>query len=246
MTELFPGVINNQLVDVVWRALTTEHAGLAISATRAARYPADVVPFAALRELKTEALAELRALMVDGEETYVAWSENPGREFPECKGIEVPCDLNALQMIPSEPVTFSEEKRDTTASPIEELSAANGPEMVDLTDVAFPGFFRRRTYLMGRYWGIRLDGQLIAMAGERLALPGKREISAVCTHPTQTGRGHAARLIRHVLGIHAAAGLKSFLHVAETNQRAIALYERLGFVKVGVTRCTRIRRVPIE
>ncbi len=101
--------------------------------------------------------------------------------------------------------------------------------MVALTDVAFPGYFRPRTYILGRYFGIEIDGQLIAMAGERLALPGYREISAVCTHPAHTGKGYAATLIQHLMRIHAAAGLRSFLHVSQSNQRAIALYERLGY-----------------
>ena len=84
------------------------------------------------------------------------------------------------------------------------------------------------------------------MAGERLALPGIREISAVCTHPDHRGRGYAARLIRHVQGEHLAAGLKSFLHVSDYNANAIALYERLGFVTVGATRFTRVRRAPVS
>jgi ribosomal protein S18 acetylase RimI-like enzyme len=236
---------NDQLVDVVWHALNTEHAGLAISAPLARRYPADVVPFAALQEHQADALAELRELMFDGEETYVAWSLIEGKAFPECPGVEVVLGLNALQMAPARPVSNNATAPDRATPLIERLGAVNGPEMVALTDLAFPGFFRTRTYLMGGYWGIRVDGELIAMAGERMAIPGFREISAVCTHPEHTRRGYATRLIRHVMNEHAAAGLKSFLHVAETNQRAIALYERLGYVKVGVTRCTRIRRIPI-
>lgn len=237
---------NDQLVDVVWHALNTEHAGLAIASPLARRYPADVVPFAALGEHQADALAELRELMSDEEETYVAWSLIEGKAFPECPGVEVVIALDALQMAPVRPVTYNAAAPSTASPLIEKLGPVNGPEMVALTDLAFPGFFRPRTYLMGSYWGIRLNGELIAMAGERMAIPGIREISAVCTHPGHTGRGYATRLIRHVMYEHAAAGLKSFLHVAETNQRAIALYERLGYVKVGVTRCTRIRRIPIS
>jgi predicted GNAT family acetyltransferase len=44
---------------------------------------------------------------------------------------------------------------------------------------------------MGAYYGIRIGNELIAMAGERLAVPGFREISAVVTHPAHTGHGYA-------------------------------------------------------
>jgi predicted GNAT family acetyltransferase len=234
---------DDRLVEVVWRALTTEHASLAVVAPLARRYPADVVPFAALREYREDALAQLRELMLPEEETYVGWSEIAGVNFPTCPGIEVVFDLNALLMVPSR--SSAAVPAGAEAPAIVRLGAENAAEMVALTDVAFPGFFRPRTHVMGSYWGIRAEGELIAMAGERLAVPGMREISAVCTRPGHTGQGHAAHLIRHLLNEHASAGLESFLHVAETNQRAIALYGRLGFVVVGATRCTRIRRTAI-
>jgi GNAT superfamily N-acetyltransferase len=75
------------------------------------------------------------------------------------------------------------------------LSSANSPEMVALTDLAFPGFFRSRTCEMGSYYGVRSDGELIAMSGERLTLDGYPEISGVCTHPAHRGKGLAAALI---------------------------------------------------
>jgi ribosomal protein S18 acetylase RimI-like enzyme len=126
--------------------------------------------------------------------------------------------------------------------PITLLSAEDSPDMVALTDAAFPGFFRNRTYTLGHYFGIHVDGTLVAMAGERVALPGYREISAVCTLPGHTGKGYAAHLLRHILQFHVAAGLRSFLHVAGANQRAIELYERLGFEKSQRIIFNRIRR----
>jgi predicted GNAT family acetyltransferase len=67
------------------------------------------------------------------------------------------------------------------------------------------------------------------MAGERLRLPGYTEVSAVCTHPEHTGHGYAASLISAVVGAIQKRGESALLHVAAANQRAIDLYDRLGF-----------------
>ncbi|MGW5618378.1 GNAT family N-acetyltransferase [Streptomyces sp. NPDC003877] len=110
-----------------------------------------------------------------------------------------------------------------------ELGAPDVPEMLDLVARTQPGPFRKRTHELGTYLGIREHGRLVAMTGERLRPPGWTEISAVCTAPEARGRGHAARLITAVAARVAARGERPFLHVAEANAGAIALYERLGF-----------------
>jgi predicted GNAT family acetyltransferase len=86
-----------------------------------------------------------------------------------------------------------------------------------------------RTIELGAYLGIRRNGVLVAMAGERFHLDGWIEISAVCTRPDHRGQGLASQLIETL-----AAGIQSrsqrvFLHVLNTNTGAIRLYEQLGF-----------------
>lgn len=110
------------------------------------------------------------------------------------------------------------------------LGDADVPEMLELVRRTEPGPFASRTRTMGRYLGIRREGVLVAMAGERLHPPGHTEISAVCTDPAFRGQGLAGRLIRAV-----AHGIREreetpFLHAAATNTGAIGLYEALGFV----------------
>jgi predicted GNAT family acetyltransferase len=103
--------------------------------------------------------------------------------------------------------------------------------MIELTALTKPGPFSTRTHELGTYFGIREGGKLVAMAGERLKVPGYTEVSAVCTHPEHTGKGYARVLMIEVMRGIRQRGETPFLHVRQDNERAIALYERLGFIK---------------
>ena len=95
---------------------------------------------------------------------------------------------------------------------------------------------------MGSYYGVRDQGQLIAMAGERFLLEGYPEISGICTLPEHRGKGLAASLIARLVQDHRRDGQVSWLHVGITNRRAIDLYLRLGFEVVQDVHITRIVR----
>jgi predicted GNAT family acetyltransferase len=82
---------------------------------------------------------------------------------------------------------------------------------------------------MGGYLGVRCDGSLVAMGGERLHPVGWTEISAVCTEAAFRGQGIATRLVRAVAAAIRARGERPFLHAAATNEQAIRLYRSLGF-----------------
>ena len=101
--------------------------------------------------------------------------------------------------------------------------------MLALTELTQPGPFNPRTHDLGRYIGIRVDGRLAAMAGERMRPEGCTEISAVCTHPDYLGRGLARRLMAMLTNDLLARGVQPFLHVSHENTRAKTMYERLGF-----------------
>lgn len=141
---------------------------------------------------------------------------------------EIPGDLRTMMTVPCHQMVAEtwEPVADPEALP---LGPDDVPEMIDLTARTKPGPFEPRTIELGTYVGYRVDGRLVAMAGERMHPPGFTEISAVCTDPEFTGRGFAARLMATVGAGIVARGETPFLHVAHGNP-ARALYDKLGFV----------------
>ncbi|WP_426503458.1 GNAT family N-acetyltransferase [Dactylosporangium sp. McL0621] len=113
---------------------------------------------------------------------------------------------------------------------VAELGRADVPDMLALIDATRPGPFWPRTIELGAFYGVRDNGALLTMAGERLRPPGWTEISSVCTAPQARGRGLAAQVVRAAADRITARGERPFLHVVDTNLDAIRLYERLGFV----------------
>ncbi len=132
---------------------------------------------------------------------------------------------------------------DADADAILTLGAQDVDDMLALARLTRPGPFERGTRLMGRYLGVRRDGALVAMAGERLHPPGWVEISAVCTHPSARGQGLGGELVRALVAGTRADGFRALLHV-EASSPARALYERLGFVVRRPVALHRLRPPP--
>jgi ribosomal protein S18 acetylase RimI-like enzyme len=112
---------------------------------------------------------------------------------------------------------------------IMELTEPHRADVLALTALVYPHYFRPRTTELGRYFGIYQDGRLAAMIGERMGMQGYTEISAVCTHPDCNGHGHARRLLAWLSNDNLERGRIPFLHVSQQNQRALQLYERNGY-----------------
>jgi ribosomal protein S18 acetylase RimI-like enzyme len=215
----------------VWHALNGPHRHLGVVTGSAARYPADVAPFAAVAAPSGRALDELRSLIAPDESV---WIVDYGRKAP---GLNVLDALDSVQM-----VLRADLAPRAPSGEVVPLTAADAPEMVALTEVAFPGFFRSGTHRMGFYCGVRLDGELVAMGGERLWLEGCPELSGICTHPAHRGKGLASDVMGHLVERHRRDGLRSWLHVAARNTRALELYAALGFRPVRTLMLHRIAR----
>jgi predicted GNAT family acetyltransferase len=204
----------------VWMSLTTHHASLSEGNALARRFVRDVNLFASARDDSPEALAALADLV--GPEESVFLLQAPKITVPT--GLEVVKTAEGVQMIAAPASAFGAIRDDML-----KLDAKDAPEMLALATLTEPGPFLARTHAMGNFLGIRINGQLAAMAGERMRFPGYTEISGVCTHPKFRGRGLARRLSAAVAADIRARGDEIFLHAWKANHAAIGLYETLGF-----------------
>lgn len=204
----------------IWNALTTRQAHHALGKAGARRLDPQIGPFAALRDDCPENLAALADLV--GPDESVILFQLDGCPTPP--GLAVEMVAPGVQML-LEGLVAPPPIRDV----IEKLSAADAAEMLALATLTQPGPFRLRTHELGEFWGVRRDGRLVAMAGERLAVEGFTEVSGVCAHPDVRGQGLAGALSHHVASRMLARGEVPFLHAWAGNANAIRLYETLGF-----------------
>lgn len=216
--EPTPGSVHHPLDDAVREALRGVHAPFAQWRGSIGRYHPEVAGHLGHPPVLTDTdWADLAEFVGPGERTTI---RGFGHEIP--KGWETVGGFDSVQLEGSGlKVDYDQEAV--------RLGASDVPEILDLVERTKPGPYRVRTIEMGRYVGIRVDGRLVAMAGERLHPPGWTEISAVCTDSEFRGRGLASRLVRDVGAGIRDRGEVPFLHALASNVTAISLYEALGF-----------------
>ncbi|MGJ8585154.1 MAG: GNAT family N-acetyltransferase [Marinosulfonomonas sp.] len=206
----------------VWTSLTSDHAGFAVMRPGAARFQADISPLAGLRDDSAQSLSDLGEIIAGSGPVIVA--QVPDVACPD--KAEITLRATALQFVHQGVKAALPDGMEF--GPLEDSDA---PEMVALAHLTKPGPFEKRTHELGQFWGIKQDGVLLAMAGERMRQPGFAEVSGVCTHPSARGRGYGTALCKHVFNTIIDRGVTPYLHAYEDNDNAIALYEALGFKK---------------
>ena len=211
----------NPLDNIIWHALTTRQTEFAQSCGETRRFVADVGPLAGFPEPSDKAYEELAELAKLGGGIIALFLEEPFQPRAGWRAIK---GAPLIQMVRENGAA-----PDAPSSLVQPLGAADNDEMVALATLTQPGPFGPRTRELGSFFGIRQNGKLIAMAGERMKVPGHTEISAVCTHPDYLGKGYAAALINKAMQGILDRGEMPFLHSRVDNTRAIELYTRLGF-----------------
>ncbi len=204
----------------VWHALTGPQAQFGVRSGRAARFHADVAPFFAIDDTSDAAYRDLRGIIGDAPEARLFRATTEPTPPAWVKTFEKPI----VQMI----CTRRPQLRPDAA--IETLGHADAVDMMALAESAKPGPFSARTAALGTYVGVRVNGRLVAMAGERFKLSGYTEISAICTLAAFRGRGYGGAMVAHLIEAIIARGEMPLLHVFADNP-AMKLYEAMGFVE---------------
>lgn len=223
-SRMVRGRMSEPLDNAVWHALTGPLARFAVGAPPALRFDAEVTPFGALPHAPDAAAWDaLRTLAGAGGVAVLFRAP-----------VEVPAGWEVLARMPCDQMVYERTEPPRPAANLAapaalDLGDADAAEMRALVAATRPGPFATRTHQLGRYLGVRDGGRLVAMAGERLRVPGATEISAVCTDPAYQRRGLAAALVSTLIGDCLARGERAFLHVADDNHGARRVYQALGF-----------------
>lgn len=207
----------NKLDNPVWYSLSENHQKFAIDYGKTKFYHPDYGPFGGFTALGNTAIATQK---------YSALIDNffiVGEKPQIVDSLKIAKELVCLQMVINEKIQLPINVE------IVKLTENHNEILCDLVNLVQPGYFKNKTILLGDYYGIFKDNQLVAITGERMKMNAFTELSAIITHPNHTGKGYAKQLITHVVNIIFDQGKTPFLHVAENNSGAITLYEKLGF-----------------
>ena len=207
-----------ELDNPFWSALRSRHRDIALRRGEAARYPAAFAPFLGVASAQADVAAAIAALVGADESVYLL---GVAPALPHGWVLDAFAPL--AQMICPAPIAVVD------GPAVIELTETHRADVLALTALVYPHYFRPRTMDMGRYFGLYREGRLAAMIGVRLGDDSHREMSAICTHPDFNGHGYTGHLTTWLTNDTLAQGRQPFLHVSYENPRALGLYERLGY-----------------
>lgn len=203
-----------------WSSLTGHHRHLALGNEHVLHYPADVSPFVGVRDWEHPDVWD--AILEEFGHGATVGVSHADPLLPP--GWAPAFSIPGVQLVQTDRLA---PRPDEEAL---ELGAEDSADMLALVEHTRPGPFEPRTHELGRYVGIRREGRLIAMAGERLHPDGWTEISAVAVDADHRRQGLASRLVLDVAFHIQQRGDRALLHASAENTAAITGYERLGFV----------------
>ncbi|MBC3757286.1 GNAT family N-acetyltransferase [Hyunsoonleella sp. SJ7] len=209
----------NTLQNPVWHSLNETHQKFAVSYDEVAFYDPEICPFGGFTDAtKTaEALTAYSKLT----DSFFLVSEKDVPSYDETF-VVLNQKMEGCQMVLKELI---EVEMTETIVP---LTEAHIEDIYGLIWLVMPGYYKKRTFDMGEYYGIFKNDKLVATSGQRMQTDDFIEVSGVVTHPDYTRRGFAKQLTVHATKEILKTGKHPILHTTKGNP-AIGLYESLGF-----------------
>nr|WP_315209698.1 GNAT family N-acetyltransferase [uncultured Flavobacterium sp.] len=208
---------DKKLDNPVWFSLSETHQSFALDYGSVKFYHPDYCPFGGFE--KGNAIAKSIDEYSEMVDSFFIVGEKP--ELSNL--LKLNKELVCLQMIVCNPIDIA------INDPIVKLTVEHIDSLYELVNLVQPGYFKKKTALLGNYYGIFKNGELVAVTGERMQMNDFIEVSAVVTHPNHTGKGYAKQLVVQTVNEIFKQNKIPYLHVIEDNKGAIQLYEKLGF-----------------
>lgn len=207
------------LKNPVWYALNETHEKFLIEHNGVKFYNPEVCTFGAFKDasLTTEALIAYAEKC----KSFFLVTED-GIPTIDTKKVVLDRKIEGCQMVLNELV---ETKINETIVP---LTEAYMDEIYNLIWLVMPGYYQKRTFEMGDYYGVFKDGRLVSITGQRMQTKGFIEVSAVVTHPDYMRQGLAKQLVAYVTKEILKTNKQAILHTTKGNP-AIKLYKQLGY-----------------
>ena len=216
----------------VWNTLASGWAKFALGGPKAVQLAPEYGPFASTVDRSPESMAALAQCVPGEHDLWIVETD----DFPAPPGMTVATRAPVVQMVATDISST------TPAFEVVALSEDDAPEMLALARLTRPGPFTVATHRLAPFIGVKRDGKLVAMAGERMKLPGMSELSGVCTHPDYRGNGYGDTLSRIITRRILDRGETAFLHAYEGNTVAIELYRAMGYAPRYTMTLTVLKR----
>jgi ribosomal protein S18 acetylase RimI-like enzyme len=211
--------LDEKLKNPVWYSLKETHKKFRVEFDGVLFYQPDVCSFGAFKnESKTSKAANKYA---KNSEKFFFVTENKSPVIDTNK-VVLEKKIDGCQMVLEKLTTIEITEK------IVHLTEKHIDEVYDLIWLVMPGFYQKRGFEIGQFFGIFKNNKLIAISGQRMKGHGFIEISSVVTHPNYTRRGYAKQLISHTAKEILKENKLPILHTNKGN-KAIPLYEKLGF-----------------
>ena len=211
--------LEEQLKNPVWHSLNETHKKFAVEINGVRFYNPEVCPFGSFEDEGKTVVASNEYVKGTDEFFYVSENQTP---FVDDTKVALVKKIDGCQMVLNQLANVEITEK------IVPLEKEMMDEIYDLVWLVMPGYYRKRTYEMGKYFGIFKDGKLVSVTGQRMQTDQFIEVSAVVTHPNYTRQGLAKQLIAHTTKEILEDGKAPILHTNKGNL-AIPLYEKLGF-----------------